>query len=264
MSSKYFTIYKISLSNQLSYRMNFFLGRLRSVLILVLLYTLFSVLTSSSSFGGYTKTEFMTYIFLMHLLRSFIFGTQNRDVAREINDGTFSIYLIRPVQYFFAVYTRELAERCVLMICACIELGIFFLLIQPNLFVQSNIYTIFLFALSVVLAHILYALLSYFISLIAFWSREAMGPRFLFEWFLEFASGVYFPLSILSPLVFFFLKCLPFMYVLYIPIQIYLGKITPEKLLPSIGLQAVWIVFMISVILLTYKKGIKKYSGEGI
>lgn len=264
MLRKYFSIYKLSFATQISYRLNFFLGRLRNILILLVLYTLYSALTQSTSFAGYSQTEFITYIFLIHILRSFIFGSQSRLPATEINDGTFSTYLTRPVKHPFYTYVRELAERLTLTLTSAFELFILWLIIEPKLLWQSDMRLLLWFLISIILAHFLYVIFSYLVSMIAFWSREAMGPRFLFEWMLEMMSGAYFPLSILPLTIGTLLQFLPFMYMLYMPIQIYLGKIPAESILPSILVQCAWILSLGIVTAVVWKKGLKKYSSEGI
>jgi len=264
MFSKYFTIYRLSVATQLSYRLNFFLGRARNIIILIVLYAIFSALTSQTSFAGYSQEEFITYIFLIHLLRSFIFGSQSRLAATEINNGTFSTYLLRPVTHYVYNYIREFSERITLMVTALFELGIFWLIVQPNLLWQNDSLMLVGLFISVLLAHILYALFSYLVSMIAFWSREAMGPRFLFEWLLEMTSGAYFPLTILSAPLFAVLQLLPFMYMIFVPLQIYLGKVESDQILHTLGLQLIWILILSAVVFVTWKQGLKKYSAEGI
>lgn len=106
--------------------------------------------------------------------------------------------------------------------------------------------------------------MSYAVNLIAFWSREATGPRFLFEWFLEFASGSYFPLTILRPAFFLFLGSLPFIGVMFIPLMIYLGNIGYCDIPAYLTIQAWWILASGVIARVLWKKGLKKYTSEGI
>jgi ABC-2 type transport system permease protein len=108
---------------------------------------------------------------------------------------------------------------------AVIEVAVLALLLGAKFYWQKDWLIITYFIISVIIAIFLYFLLSYAVSLFAFWSREAMGPRFLFEWFLEFASGAFFPLSILSSIFYAFLAFLPFSYLIYFPMSIYIGRV---------------------------------------
>ncbi len=264
MFAKYFAIYRLSFATQLTYRLNFFLGRVRNIIILLVLYTLYTTLTKNTSFAGYSQEQFITYLFLLHVLRNFIFGSQSRLPASEINDGTFSTYLMKPLKHPFYTYMRELAERLTLVLTSLVELFVLWLILQTKLLWQSDFTLLFCFFISVILAHFLYVIFSYLVSMIAFWSREAMGPRFLFEWMLEMMSGAYFPLSILPIAVGTLLHFLPFMYMLYVPIQIYLGKIPAENIFSSLLIQCTWILLLGMITGVVWKKGLKKYSSEGI
>ncbi len=262
MYNKYFTAFHLSLSEQLTYRFNFIVGRVRNIIILLLLYYVWIELTRhTGQFASFTREELITYVFLVNILRSFIFGSQSRRIASEINDGTFSSYLTKPVNHFLHFYARELAERLVLTFTAIIEVVILSLILDLNLLVPNSISIISLFLVSLFLAHVLYYILSYCISLLAFWSREAMGPRFLFEWLLEFASGAYFPLNIVSPFFFTILQMLPFMYLIFSPAMIYLDQYSALEIIFT---QILWIITSGLLAIYIWQKGLRRYTGEGI
>ncbi len=215
---------------------------------------------ATQRFADFTQDDLLLYVFGAHLLRSIVFGSQSRRIAQEINNGTFSLYLVRPVNHFWFFYFCELAERLILTFTAIIEIIILGFVLHLNLFSSLSFQSGMVF-LSIILAHFLYYLLSYAFSLLAFWSREAMGPRFLFEWFLEFASGAYFPLHIVGQLFFSFLSFLPFMYLIYTPLMILLGKIEEGR---GVLLQLMWIGVSVLLCVFIWRQGLEKYSGEGI
>lgn len=261
MSHKYFTLYKISLGNLFTYRFNFFLGRLRNIIVMVILYILWTELTKTGTFFSYSREDLITYVLGIHILRSLIIGPQARKLAEEINDGSLSSYLIKPINYLRFVYTKELAERLTLFMLSCFEAVVFILLVQPQIRIPHEATTLFLFVVSVFLSHFLYIFLSFLMSSVAFWSREALGPRFLFDWILEFASGGYFPLNIVSYPISLFLQFLPFAALFYTPMIIFLEKGNTMLLF---GLQIFWLIVALLVLPFIWKKGLKKYSGEGI
>ncbi len=262
---KYRVVFKISWQKELEYRFNFLLARLRSVLVMLLLYFVWLALTKRSGrFAGYSQAELVTYAFGINILRSVIFGAQSRQVAADINEGTLSAYLTRPVNYLFQTFAAEFAQRSLYALTALGEVFLFLILLKADLFVQRNTVLLALFALSVGLAAALYFLLSYAISLLAFWSREAMGPKFLFDWVLEFASGAYFPLDILSSPIFAVLSVLPFAQIMYLPMEIYLGRTDLLAALRGVAMQAAWIALFGPVVLWTWRRGLRKYTGEGM
>ncbi len=264
-AKKYWVVFTVSWQKELEYRFNFFLARLRSVLVMMLLYFVWVALTKKSGrFAGHSQAELVTYVFGINVLRSVIFGAQSRQVASDINEGMLSAYLTKPVNYLVRTFAAEFAQRSLYAAAALGEVLLFLLLLRADLLVQRDAAVLTLFALSVVLSATLYFLLSYSVSLLAFWSREAMGPKFLFDWVLEFASGAYFPLDILSPALFAAFSALPFALIMYLPMEIYLGRADLSAALRGIALQATWVLLFGLSALWVWRRGLRKYTGEGM
>lgn len=255
----------MSWARMFEYRFNFLLGRLRNIIVLLLLFYVWKSLTlKSGSFAGYSEIEIITYIFLVNLTRSVVFGNQPGDIAQEINQGIFSKYLTMSVNYFWFNFWRQLAQRIVSLISAIIEVAIFAIVLKVDFFMQIDLVILGWFSVSVLLATVLYFILSYLINLSAFFSREAIGVKFLFDWILEFGSGAYFPLDILARVFFVSLAFLPFAYLIYLPVEIYLGRMSFWQIATGICFQVFWILMAGFVAKIMWEKGLKKYSGEGI
>ncbi|MCL5965760.1 MAG: ABC-2 family transporter protein [Deltaproteobacteria bacterium] len=262
---KYWRIYKVSWQRHLAYRFNFVLGRIRNVIVLLLLYFVWLNLTKASGrFAAWSGPELFTYVFGVTLLRSVIFGAQSREAAQEINDGTFSTYLLKPASHFWLVFFRELAERTLNLIAAVGEVLLLAFVLDVSFVPPPGGTRLLLFVVSCVLALFLYFVMSYTVSLFAFWSREAMGPRFLYEWILEFASGAYFPLDILSRPFRMALQALPFSGLIYLPVTIYLGRHSASEAGAMILFQMVWLAVLSASARLVWRRGLKRFTGEGI
>ncbi len=119
---KYWVMFKISWQKELEYRFNFFLGRLRNILVMLLLYYVWLTVTKKSGkFAGYLQTELITYVFGINILRAVIFGAQSKQVASVINDGSFSTYLTMPINYFARTFSAEFAQRSLSLVTALAE-----------------------------------------------------------------------------------------------------------------------------------------------
>lgn len=262
---KYWAVFKTSWQEVLTYRFNFLMGRLRSIIVLILLYYIWIGLAAKSgSFAGYTTIELTTYVFGATILKSLTRGPDFYKTAQEINEGIFAKYLCMPLNFPVFVFFRELAERVIFSITSIFEIIFFVLIVRANIFFQTDGKILLFFAISVSLANILYFILSFLMNLMAFWSREAQGPAFLFKWTLEFTSGEFYPLNIVWPGLFLFLTFLPFAYILFYPMMIYLGKLSEPQIFKIFGIQILWIIGFGFLTYFVWKKGLKKYSGEGI
>jgi ABC-2 type transport system permease protein len=262
---KYWQVYKMGLSRQLSYRMAFLLSQLRAVVVLIMLYYLWVILSKGTgSFASYSQAQLITYISLSTIIRALTYTMLSGKIAHEINDGTFAGYLVRPINHFVLSYFLELAERTVAVTLSIIEVVIFFMITGAHFFWQTDLLTITFFIILLILSHLLYFVMCYTVSLLAFWTRQAAGPKFLFEWSLVFTSGSYFPLNILPYAVFGVLAITPFIYISYIPIVTYLGELSLFRMIFFTMVCAGWLLIMLAVKRIVWRKGLKRFSAEGI
>lgn len=261
---KYFWAFKMSIARVVTYRLDLIMGRIRNIIVLLLLYYVWLTLSAGNGqFAGLSAQELTTYVFLASILRRLLFGGDSRQVSQDINEGKFSLYLTRPVNHFVFNYFEELAERVIQICMSILEAIIIGFILHINFFAQTEMVTLFLFAASVFLAHILFYIMTYCLSLISFWSRESMGPRFLFDWFVDFAAGSYFPLHILTGIFWQITLFLPFMYLVYAPIMIYLGRLTGAQSLRVLFIQIMSIIIVGIITNTVWKKGLEHYSGDG-
>ncbi len=239
--------------------------RLRNVVALVILYFLWSEIgRKTGRFAMFTLDELVTYIVVGHAAKAFVFGTQSRKIAMDINSGLFSSYVLKPMNVLSYCYFQELAVRFVNVISAIVEIAVFVAITGAHVLFPDSGFLTLAFLGSLLLAHFLYFILSFAVSMVAFWSREAMGPRFLYEWILEFSSGAYFPLNILSQGFFIAAAFTPFFYMLFVPLMTYLGKLSPEALAISFMIQFLWLFFSGILTWQIYSRGLKRYTGEGM
>ncbi len=264
--NKYWLVFKNRIGSIFAYRLNFLIGRLQGLVTILLLYFLWVTLARQTGrFAGFTPEEIATYVLLVNILRAFVFGSQTRRMASDINKGTYSVNLVKPFNSVAFYYFEELAERLVGTLAAIVETLILTYLLKVDWFIPTSYTTWFYFILAIILAQLLYFFFSTLLNYLAFWSREAMGPRFLFEWILEFASGAYFPISILTGGIFFsILHKLPFIYMIYHPLMIFLKKGILTDMPFYIFGGVMWLIILVGLNRLMFNSGIKKYSSEGI
>ena len=105
----------------------------------------------------------------------------------------------------------------------------------------------------------------FIVNLVPFWIPEmAWGLHFLFiAIFVEFFSGSLFPLDILPTYIQNILNLTPFPYLIFFPIQIYLGKVGPWLILKGIVISLVWVFILQGILNYVWKKGLTIYQAEG-
>lgn len=262
--NKYFTLYGLSLQKQLEVRSDFFFERTRSLAVLISIYFLWSaLLTNQQSLIGYSREQLLTYVLVMTLLRAWVLGCVTDRIPTEIAKGMISDVLLRPISHLWYWATQDAASKSLNLMSAIFEVGIFTLIVSAPILPPKTGALGGLFALSTVLGMIIYFQMSYMLGVLGFWTSESWGPRFCFEIVLEFCAGAYFPIDLLPGVIQKILSLLPFPYLVYYPLSIYLGRLDSAAILHSFGMQLLWIAILTFLTKGFWNFGLRKYAAEG-
>ncbi|MCH7730635.1 ABC-2 family transporter protein [Patescibacteria group bacterium] len=267
MTSKYLSVFKISFQQEFAYRLNFVMWRVRNVMQFFLVFFLWDTVFSDPNrvVFGYDRNKILTYVFGILLLRALVLSARAVDVAGEISRGDLTNYLLKPINYFRYWFTRDVSSKALNLGFAIIEASVLFLLLRPPFFIQTNFPILFGFLLSVILAILLFFSILFLVNMIAFWA-PSMGwsAQFLvIVIVVEFLSGAIFPIDILPNAIQGILSYLPFPYLLYFPLQIYLGKLTGAAIVKSILIAGAWSAVLLFSVNSVWKAGLKHYAAEG-
>jgi len=247
-----------------AYRLNFALWRLRVNLQLLTMYFLWlAILPKGVLFGAYDQSLMLTYILGGGFLSSMIISSRSQGVGDHIISGDLSNFLIRPINYFAYWFAQDIGDKAMNISFAVFELTALFLVLKPPLFIQTDV-GLLLFALCAALvALFLYFFLNFLIGLIGFWSPEVWAPRFIFIILITFFAGSLFPLDILPPYLYEVFKFLPFSYLIFFPLKVYLGQLTTIQMLAGLLTGTVWIVILYFVVNFVFARGLKIYTAYG-
>lgn len=139
---------------------------------------------------------------------------------------------------------------------------VFILLFARDLFLPTLSHFL-LFLLSLSLSIVLGFEITYIFSLSAFWIKENTGLSYCIDFFIPILMGSILPLDLFPPVIYKVVEYLPFKYLLYFPINIFLEKVTFKEIGYGFIMQAIWIVVAYFVGEWIWRMGIKKYSAVG-
>jgi ABC-2 type transport system permease protein len=263
---KYLAVFQISFAQEFVYRMNFIMWRVRNILQIFLLFFLWDAIFADPQrvVFGYDRAKILTYVFGLLFLRSLVLSSRSVDVAGEIARGDLTNYLLKPINYFKYWFTRDLSSKALNLVFAFLEAGLIYVLLKPPFFLQTNFLLLALFFLSAFLAVVIYFLLLFVFSSLPFWFPEqAWGSVFLLFIFTDFLGGGAFPLDILPASIQQVLYLTPFPYLLFMPLQIYLGKLSLLASFKAVALALVWAGILAFALQRLWNWGLKNYRAEG-
>jgi ABC-2 type transport system permease protein len=261
---KYWQAFKISWQNSFVYRLNFMMWRVRNVLGLVALYSLFSAIFQTKEIFGWQLSKILTYILLSSLLQSIVFSSRTIDLAWKINRGEINNFLLKPISIFKFTFSIDAADKLLNLIFSFAEVCLLIFFLKPSLVLSFNLVYFFLFSLAILLATVLYFFINFLMGTIGFWTPEVWAPRFIFNIVLGFAAGAYFPLDFLPKPLYLFLKLTPFHYLIFFPLQLYLGQVKPAEIVQAFLVLLIWVFILFYFVRYIWQKGIKSYEAQGI
>jgi ABC-2 type transport system permease protein len=264
---KYWSIFKISFQEEFAYKLNFILWRVRNVFQILLTYFLWNTVFANPQLVlfGYDRPKILTYVFGIMIVRALVLSARAMDVAGDIAQGDLSNYLLKPMSYFKYWFTRDLSSKALNLGFAAVEFTALFLILRPPFYFQTDIFMLITFILCVVIAMLIYFLLLFLISSVPFWAPElGWGSHFLVTVvIIEALSGTLFPINILPDYWENIAMSLPFPYLVYFPVQVYLGNITGPDLIRGIIISAAWVVILWVVLKQVWQRGLKVYESVG-
>src|SRR5215472_3395213 len=128
---KYLKIYRVSLTERLVYRADFFLGTILRFLPTVTTILLWEAIYAGSgrdSISGFTRQQMIAYLLLVHVSRMFssmpglAYG-----IARDIRDGSLKKYLLQPIDMIAYLLSYRAAHKTAYIATTSIPYAVLFL-----------------------------------------------------------------------------------------------------------------------------------------
>lgn len=263
---KNWLIFKFTLQDYFVYRINFFLWRFRSLVsFFVLVFFWQAIYFDKKILFGYSKSQIIAYVVGVAFLKSLIFESRSFDeLPGMIKNGSLLKWLIRPLDVFRFFFIRDCAAKILNVVFSIGEIFLVVKLLDLNFYLPTNLATLFLFLAALILSTILYFLIGILISSFCFWLEEVWATRWLFGIiFLEFLSGVYFPIDLLPSALVKVISLTPFPYLIYFPLKIWTQGINSIQAAKTLMILALWIVLTWYLIKKAWQKGLKKYAAYG-
>src|SRR3989344_6209065 len=154
---KYLAVVKITFANLLQYRWEFLIAQIRTVLLLITLYFLWTqVFKTRSILFNFNQAQIISYIFLASIIRQFVLTSATDQIAQELQSwGKFFSYLLRPVGYFRFWFTVDLVYKITSLIFIILITFIMLNILNITLTWPTEVFPILLFIVSIFIASLI-------------------------------------------------------------------------------------------------------------
>jgi ABC-2 type transport system permease protein len=267
-AGKYWHVLNVGLQNNLTYRFNFLartlFGFIPLAAVLMLWRTIYEGKGADAQVSTYTLAQMISYYLLVTVVDALTAVNEDDwQIAADIKDGNISQFLLKPVDYLWFRFTLFISGRITYLAVAFVPITLLILYLRDYFVLPAGFATAGLFLLSLVMTALLQFFLSYTMAMLAFWVLEVSTFIFILYAFEYIASGHLFPLDILPEPIKQGLFLTPFPYQLYVPVGIYMGKISGPGLITHLIMQAGWVVLAYLLARLAWYRGITRYSAVG-
>lgn len=212
--------------------------------------------------GGYTFHQMLLYYLFVPFVGRMVRSHEDFSLATEIREGGLNKFLIYPISFL----QYKIMQKFVYTSLAVMQmfLGIFFVAYLLGVSVNS---TVLNFALGIVAAYVamlLYGLMLMTLEIVAFWADTVWSLGVMLRFTAMFLGGAFVPLNLFPEWAQNFLMVTPFPYLFSNAIKTFLGEYTLTQSIQGIGIGILWLFPLSLIMLSTYKKGLRQYSGIGI
>ncbi|HVJ66463.1 MAG TPA: ABC-2 family transporter protein [Caulifigura sp.] len=265
-----YVILRTCIEERLVYRGDFMLGTLLRFLPIVTQIFLWGAIFGVGSgamrkeIQGFTYGDMVAYYLLTMVARAFssMPGLAS-GIAREVRDGTMKKYLTQPVDMLGYLFWHRVAHKLVYYAIAIFPFTLVFWLCRGYFPGWPDAFTIAVFVFSLAMSFLIGFLLETLIGLIAFWFMEVNSLLFIYMMFNYFLSGHMLPLDMFPHWLMSIVRFLPFKYLAYFPATAMLGRYTHNELLIEVGIQFAWVIGLLIMNRIAYRRGVRRYASHG-
>jgi ABC-2 type transport system permease protein len=265
--SKYWNIFRVSLTERLVYRFDFLLATVLRFLPLVTTILLWQAIYGSSEqdeFAGFRFRQMIAYLLLVHISRMFSsMPGLAAGIARDIRDGSLKKYLLQPIDMLAYLVAYRVAHKAAYIVTSALPYGVLFFVCRGFFDGWPDGPTLLAYAASLLLGFVLGFFFEACLGTLGFWFLEVSSLLYVVNTINFFVSGQMFPIDLLGEPWASAIRSLPFQYLAYFPTMIFLGKVRGDALVFGLLAELGWAVVFIVLARVLYHLGLRHYSAYG-
>lgn len=223
------------------------------------------VFSQGGTLGGFSLDTMLLYYGVNTLLNYCIMDFAGWNLQNHIQRGTFITFMLLPVSHRYYALSQKVGHR---LLGVLVEFIPVFLILRLAFGLRLVPQNILYAAVSFAFAFLINFYINYSIGAVGFWLVKNQGVRSVFNLVKNIFAGVFIPLTLFPEFLQKALFFLPFQYISYVPVSVFIGEYHLADMtvpIPVVLLcQAAMVLAMAMVSRWTYNLGIRKYVGVGL
>lgn len=254
---KYLEVFKFNLKSELNFKIDYFFSLLSFVIHMFVFNELWDFILKDSAIQGYGKAQLIWYITVGEFIAYSIGKKNYQKVSQMIKSGEVANLLIKPISFICYILAEEATSIVNIVVNFIFGIGIGLVMAGP---ISVSGVQLGLFAISIILSLLIALFNQVFIGLLAFITEE--NQSFYLVISKAMLILIFTPLEFFPGIVQSILRILPTTYIVYPPGKI-LVDFSMQTALPLIGCQVLALAFMVGLVLVLNRKGVKNINVNG-
>lgn len=255
--------FRVTIATQLQYRASLLIWLLGTVLEPTIYLVVWRTIARSSggAVGGYAAGDFAAYFLVLMLVNHLTFSWIMWEYEYRIRQGLFSPLLLRPIHPIHKDVADNLAYKLItfpIVLPAALILALTFgatFAVAP--------WALVAFIPALLLAFAIRFLIEWTLAMSAFWTTRTGAVNQMYFVVSLFLSGQVAPLDLLPAPIRIAATILPFRWSVAFPVELALGRLTPQEALTGFAAQIGWLCASLLLLSVIWRVGVRRYSGVG-
>lgn len=244
-----------------TYRANIFAGLISAVLILAARFALWHSLFATGNAQVATFEDTMTFFVINDILILWIAASYSNYIGPDVASGDIVYRLMKPASYHLQLIALSHARAFISTITRSLPMFIFAVIFIDLIFPTVIVFMAFL--LVAILGGIIYSLLDLIISYTVFWLTEYWYVSWFKRAIFALFGGLALPLWFYPEWLRSISELLPFQFAIFVPVELYLGRIPVSDIGAILLIQLFWIAVLFLCERLIWKWAQRKLIIQG-
>jgi len=262
----YLEFTRVGFVNILAFRLRYFTGIFTYLINVTVYYFIWTAVYGPAGGGqqiaGYDLGQMITYVAVGWIMRSFYWNTIDQEMAYEVLEGKIAMALIKPISVQGMWLARAMGESVfrlgMLTAPTAVAITLIFPVRGPASWTNAA-----LFLVGVVGSFFLMGAINFMIGTTAIRLKSILALIRAKYWLIELLSGVLIPISFFPDRARAIMSWLPFQHIAFTPLELYLGKLGPQEAAVALATQWGWVVALVWLGHLWWRRSARKITIHG-
>lgn len=211
--------------------------------------------------AGFTAQEFAAYYITVLVVNHLTFTWIMHTFQYRVQQGELSFELLRPMHPIHNDLCTNLSYKALMMMVVAPAVLLMVWGFEPRF--EFETWSLLAFVPALVLAFAMRFLVEWTLALAAFWTTRVMAMNQIYFAVMMFLSGRIAPIEVFPAWLHQLAFSLPFYYMVAFPVELFLGRLTPEQAWQGLGLQVLWLAVSGMLITGVWRVAVKRFTAVG-